>query len=95
MIDEQIIQEWVLSSKSREQEKKKGIYSFYVHPKANKYQIKQAIENLYLVKVKKIRVCRQKPVKQKTSLLRKFPGKFSTSLRKKAFIELFSGYRLR
>ena len=94
MIKEQIIQQYVLSKKSQEQQEKERIYSFYVHPKANKFQIKQAIEWFYKVKVKKVRTCREKPVKQKVSLLRKFPGKFYTKLRKKAFIQLVSGYKL-
>ncbi|RHZ36377.1 50S ribosomal protein L23 [endosymbiont GvMRE of Glomus versiforme] len=94
MIREQVIKQYVLSKKSQEQEEKTRIYTFYVHPKANKFQIKQAIRNIYKVKVKKIRTCREKPVKQKVSLLRKFPGKFYTKLRKKAFIQLVSGYKL-
>jgi len=44
MIKEQIIQQYVLSKKSQEQQEKERIYSFYVHPKSNKFQIKQAIE---------------------------------------------------
>lgn len=94
MIKEQIIQQYVLSKKSQEQQEKARIYAFYVLPKANKFQIKQAIESFYKVKVKKVRTCREKPVKQKVSLLRKFPGKFYTKLRKKAFIQLVSGYKL-
>lgn len=34
---------------------KRGAYSFKVNPKANKSQIKQAIQNLYSVKVDKVR----------------------------------------
>ena len=95
----EIIQQQVLSKKSFEQETKTKIYTFYVHPAANKFQVKQAIEDCEKqfgreVKVKKVRTCREKPVKQKTSLLRKFPGKIYTKLRKKAFVELHPGYQL-
>jgi ribosomal protein L23 len=95
----EVIQQQVLSKKSFEQQTKAKIYTFYVHPAANKFQIKQAIEDYEKqfgrkVKVKKIRTCREKPVKQKTSLLRKFPGKIYTKLRKKAFVQLQPGYQL-
>ena len=95
----EVIQRQVLSKKSFEQQAKAKIYTFYVHPVANKFQIKQAIEDYEKqlgrkVKVKKIRTCREKPVKQKTSLLRKFPGKIYTKLRKKAFVQLQPGYQL-
>ena len=95
----EIIQQQVLSKKSFEQQTKTKTYTFYVHRAANKFQIKQAIEDYEKkfgrkVKVKKIRTCREKPVKQKTSLLRKFPGKFYTKLRKKAFVQLQPGYQL-
>ncbi|CAG8797822.1 8806_t:CDS:2, partial [Racocetra persica] len=39
-------------------------------------------------KVKKVRTSRQKPVLQKTRYLRRYPGKITTKLQKKAFIEL-------
>ncbi len=35
-------------------------YSFQVHTKANKYQIKTAVEHLYKVKVKKVRTSNRK-----------------------------------
>jgi len=90
----EIIRSYVLSHKSHQQQEKERIYTFWVNPRANKFQIKQFIEGFFQVKVKKVRTCREKPVKQKVSLLRKFPGKFYTKLRKKAFIKLVSGYQL-
>jgi ribosomal protein L23 len=89
----EIIRGYVLSSKNQQQEKEK-IYTFWVNPQVNKFQIKQFIEEFFQVKVKKVRTCRKKPVQQKVSLLRKFPGKFYTKLRKKAFIQLAPGYQL-
>lgn len=91
---EQIIKQYVLSKKSFDQQEKEKIYTFLVHPKANKFQIKQFIEEFYQVKVKKVRTSRKKPVKQKVSLSRKFPGKSYTKLDKKAFIQLAPGYQL-
>ena len=90
----EIIRGYVLSYKSYQQQEREKIYTFWVNPQANKFQIKQFIENFFQVKVKKIRTCRKKPVQQKVSLLRKFPGKFYTKLRKKAFIQLAPGYQL-
>src|SRR4051812_26720547 len=89
-----IIRGYVLSYKSQQQQEKEKIYTFWVNPHVNKFQIKQFIEGFFQVKVKKVRTCREKPIKQKISLLRKFPGKFYTKLRKKAFIQLFPGYQL-
>jgi large subunit ribosomal protein L23 len=34
---------------------KKGAYSFEVNPRSNKYQIKEAIQSTYNVKVRKVR----------------------------------------
>ena|ERR1044072_1799494 len=93
----EVIQRPVLTKKSFEQQKK-GTYVFYVHPKANKFKIEQAIKNYEKklgrkVEIEKIRTCQEKPVKQKTSLLQKFPGKY-TKLRKKVYVQLKPGYRL-
>jgi large subunit ribosomal protein L23 len=90
----EIIRSYVLSHKSYQQQEKEKIYTFWVNPQANKFQIKQFIEGFFQVKVKKVRTCREKPVQQKVSLLRKFPGKLSTKLRKKAFIQLAPGFQL-
>ncbi len=50
---EDIIIEPVVSEKSwRAQEE--GKYTFRVHPQANKVQIRQAVEQLFKVKVKKV-----------------------------------------
>ena len=94
----EVIQQPVLTKKSFEQQKK-GTYVFYVHPKANKFKIKQAIKNYEKklgrkVEIEKIRTCQEKPVKQKTSLLQKFPAGKYTKLRKKAYVQLKPGYRL-
>src|SRR4051812_9826093 len=91
------IQQPVLTKKSFEQQKKR-IYVFYVHTKANKPKIRKGIEDYEKqfgrkVEIEKIRTCLVKSVKQKTSLLRKFPGSH-TKLKKKAYVQLKPGYRL-
>lgn len=90
----QIVKGYVLSNKSQKQQEEGKIYTLWVHPKANKFQIKQSIEEFYKVKVKRVNTCRKKPVLQKITSLQKSPGKFYTKLHKKAFIKLFPGYQL-
>jgi large subunit ribosomal protein L23 len=94
LMRKETIRGYVLSHKSYQQQEKEKIYTFWVNPRANKFQIKQFVEQFFQVKVKKVRTCREKPVLQKTSLLRRFPGKLYTKLRKKAFIQLAPGYQL-
>ncbi|RHZ35448.1 50S ribosomal protein L23 [endosymbiont GvMRE of Glomus versiforme] len=90
-----IIQKPILSEKSKLiHQNNNNVYSFYVLPSANKYQIKDALQKMFQVKIKKIRTSRQKPVLQKTKYLQKLPGKIYTKPSKKAFIELSSGQKL-
>ena len=81
MRKEEIIKQYLLSVKSQKQQETARVYTFLVHPQANKFQIKAFLEDTFGVKVKKIRTSCQKPVLQKVSLLRKFPGKFYTKLK--------------
>jgi len=80
----------VLSEKSNELSKK-GILCFFVLPSANKFQIKKEFEDIFKVKIKKIRVSRKKPVLRSLKHLQKSPTKAYTKLQKKAFIELKPG----
>ena len=64
-------------------------YSFYVHPKSNRTQVKDAIEILFGVDVVKINVANVRP-KEKT--LGRFRG--NTSARKKATVTLKAGQRI-
>src|SRR5437763_1363366 len=70
------------------------VYAFYVLPSANKFQIKQAFQEMFQVKVKKVRTSRQKPVLRQTRYLQKSPTRVYTKLRKKAFVELMPGQKL-
>src|SRR5436190_19216127 len=94
LIKKGIIYSYVLSDKSYQQQEREKTYTFWVSPQANKFQIKQFIEEFFRVKVKKVRTCREKPVQQKISLLRRFPGKRYTRRRKKARVQLVPGYQL-
>ena len=62
---------------------------FVVHPDANRLQIKQAVEALLKVKVKKVNVLN---VQGKTKRLGRFSGKRSDW--KKAFVTLKEGEKL-
>jgi ribosomal protein L23 len=87
----------LISDKSKKLYKENKVVVLLVNPKANKFQIKKEFEETFKnlkAKVKKVRTSRQKPVLQKPYLLRKFPGKCYTKLKKKAFIELVSGQEL-
>lgn len=63
-----------------------GTYSFFVHPQANRTQIKDAIERVFEVDVRKINLIR---VPRKTKRMGRFVGR--TSLRKKAIVKLAPG----
>jgi ribosomal protein L23 len=94
-----LIQKPVLTTKSQLLHQKNKVYTFYVLPSANKFQIKKTFEEMFSdektkIKVKKVRTSRQKPVLQKTRYLQKFPGKIYTSMRKKVFVQLVSGQNL-
>jgi len=89
-----LIQKPVLTEKGQVLYHKNKVYSFYVSPQANKFQIKQAFQEMFKVKVKKVRTSRQKPVLQKARYLQKSPTRIYTKLRKKAFVELMPGQKL-
>jgi len=63
---------------------------FIVHPDANKYQIKKAVESLFSVKVEKVSIVRQKPVLRKR--FGRVVGKKSGY--KKAYVSLSAGDKI-
>ena len=89
-----LIQKPILSEKSQKLYRKNKIYVFSVLPETNKFQIKKELENIFQVKVKKIRSSRKKPVLQKTRYLQKSPSRVYTKLQKKVFVELMAGHDL-
>ena len=89
-----LIQKPIFSAKSLREHQKNKVYSFYVLPSANKFQIKKEFEKLFRVQVKKVRTSRQKPVLAPLRWHQKKPGKIYTKLRKKALVELSPGQQL-
>ena len=63
-----------------------GIYQFYVDPKANKTEIKLAIEKIFGVKVEDIRTVNVNPKKRRVG---RYEG--LTNRRKKAIVKLADG----
>jgi large subunit ribosomal protein L23 len=68
---------------------KQSKYSFYVHPKSNRSQVKDAVEVLFGVDVMKINIANVRP-KEKT--LGRYRG--NTSARKKATVTIKAGQRI-
>ena len=64
-------------------------YTFEVDPRANKTEIKQAVQSIFKVKVEKVNTMR---VKGKTKRVRNIPGK--TPDRKKAIVTLRKGDKI-
>jgi len=64
------------------------VYMFEVDKKANKFQIKQALEKLYKVKTGKVKIMIRKGKEKKTGKKMKIK---KTSDRKIAFIKLIEG----
>jgi large subunit ribosomal protein L23 len=85
----------VISQKSKEDYLTRKICTFFVLPGANKFEIRNEFENLFSVKVKKIRTLRNKPVLQKEKYLRRNALITYTKLNKKAFIELMPDQELK
>ena len=81
----EIIKAPVITEKS-ENAKNQGKYTFKVDPKANKIEIKEAIEKLFSVKVTSIRTINVKPKKRRE-------GRYTgyTNKSKKAIVTLAEG----
>lgn len=75
-----------LITEKAETAKAENKYTFKVDPKANKTQIKQAIENIFNVKVENVTTINVRPRKKRV-------GKYSgyTSKYKKAIVKLAEG----
>ncbi len=69
-------------------------YAFHVHPDAHKTQIRQAVEELFEVKVQKVNVLKVAPKPKRRGMTRgKKPGwkKAIVQLREGETIEIFEG----
>jgi large subunit ribosomal protein L23 len=56
----------LVTEKSTHQQQTRNAYAFEVHPEANKYQIKNAVEKLYNVKVSEVRTMNRKGKPRRT-----------------------------
>jgi large subunit ribosomal protein L23 len=70
-----------------------GQYAFFVDPKANKIEIKRAIEELFEVEVKSVRTARIKG-KRTQRFTRRGIMSGKMPLRKKAYITLKEGHEI-
>ncbi|MDD6224462.1 MAG: 50S ribosomal protein L23 [bacterium] len=82
----EIIKAPVITEKSANLGKNKEQYVFKVDPKANKIEIKQAIEKIFNVKVQEVRTINVKPKKRRV-------GRYTglTNRTKKAIVTLAEG----
>ncbi len=81
-----IIKAPIITEKSSELAQNKNTITFSVDPKANKVQIKQAIEGIFNVKVESVNTINVKPKRKKVG---KYVGK--TNRVKKAIVKLKEG----
>ena len=96
MLAHQIVLEPVVSEKSYEGTAD-GIYTFKVHPDAHKTQIRQAVEELFEVKVERVNIVKvQAKPKRRGRILGSKPGwkKAVVQLKKGDTIEIFQGAQL-
>ena len=69
-------------------------YSFRVHPKAHKTQVRQAVEELFNVKVERVNISHVRPKPKRRGMIRgKKPGwkKAVVQVREGDTIEIFEG----
>ena len=82
----EIIKAPVITEKSANMAQNEGKYAFKVDPKANKTEIKQAIEKIFNVKVVEISTINEKPMKRRVG---RYSGLSNRS--KKAIVKLAEG----
>ena len=66
MDNTQVIIKPLVTEKSTHQQQTRNVYAFQVHHDANKPQIKQAVEQIYNVKVKDVRTMTRKGKPRRT-----------------------------
>ncbi|HHI96687.1 MAG TPA: 50S ribosomal protein L23 [Thermodesulfatator atlanticus] len=81
-----IILQPVITEKSMYLKEKNNQVTFWVHPDANKIEIKKAVEELFNVKVEKVQTIR---VKGKPKRIYRYEGR--RPVRKKAIVRLAPG----
>ncbi len=86
----QVLIKPLVSEKSNTVKELQNQAAFVVHPDANKYQIRDAVESLFNVKVDRVNIVRRKSI-QKTKFGRA-AGKVSGY--KKAYVSLAAGEKI-
>lgn len=81
-----IVKKPVITEKSELLRKEYNKYTFEVNPKANKFQIRNAVQELFNVKVLSVSTMNYKPVTKKHGM-----KLYKTSARKKAIVKLAEG----
>ncbi|MCY4562503.1 MAG: 50S ribosomal protein L23 [Flavobacteriaceae bacterium] len=80
----------IVTEKASDASEMRKCYSFFVHPKANKIQIKKAVEKYYDVKVDKVRTLIY-GAKHFTKFTKSGIQKGKTNYTKKAMVQLREG----
>ena len=84
-----IIKAPIITEKSASISSTEGKYVFKVDSRANKVQIKQAVENIFKVKVDKVNTINAKPKKKKVGRYTGMTNKY-----KKAIVTLIKGNKI-
>ena len=85
-----VLIEPIVTEKASDSSELRNCYSFFVHPKANKIQIKQSIEEYYDVKVAKVRTIIY-GAKHFTKFTKTGVQRGKTNRSKKAMVQLVEG----
>jgi large subunit ribosomal protein L23 len=88
----QVVLQPVISEKSMD-ETRRGKYTFRVHPDANKFQVKSAVEDLFKVHVTEVNVLTTK-AKEKSLNRRRGRQRGFTSPWKKAVVSIANGEKI-
>ncbi|MGE4506462.1 MAG: 50S ribosomal protein L23 [Desulfovibrionaceae bacterium] len=86
----QVLLKPVVSEKATTAKEETEHVTFFVHPKANKVEVKKAVEKVFGVKVKAVNMVNRKPLLR--SRFGRAVGKVSGH--KKAYVKLFPGEKI-
>jgi len=82
----EVIKSPVITEKSELLRREYNKYTFIVNTKANKYQIKKAVEEIFNVKVLSVATMNSKPITKRSRM-----KLYKTSPKKKAIVKLAEG----
>jgi len=86
----QVLLKPVVSEKANIVKEEAGHVTFFVHPQANKVEVKKAVEKVFDVKVEAVNMVNRKPMKRSKMgrVIGKIPGY------KKAYVKLVPGEKI-